>query len=117
VVTAKLAVLRALFAQFNAHDSDTLHKEFARFVKRGGRALEDHARFEALQAAQLQEANEGHWRNWARVRYAIRAARPLKNSPTRIKTRSIFSSSRNGSRPRACRMHSTSHATRAWRLA
>jgi 4-alpha-glucanotransferase len=65
VVTAKLAVLRALFAQFNTHDNDVLHKDFARFVKRGGRALEDHARFEALQAAQLQEANEGHWRNWA----------------------------------------------------
>ena len=67
VMTAKLAVLRALFAQFNEHDKDsnTLHKDFARFVKRGGRALEDHARFEALQAAQLKEANEGHWRNWA----------------------------------------------------
>ena len=65
VMTAKLAVLRALFAQFNEHDSDTLHKDLARFVKRGGRALEDHARFEALQAAQLKEANEGHWRNWA----------------------------------------------------
>jgi 4-alpha-glucanotransferase len=69
VVTAKLAVLRALFAQFNAqvsaHENDMLHKDFTRFVKRGGRALEDHARFEALQAAQLIEANEGHWRNWA----------------------------------------------------
>jgi 4-alpha-glucanotransferase len=65
VVTAKLAVLRALFAQFNAQTNDMLHKDFARFVKRGGRALEDHARFEALQAAQLKEASEGHWRNWA----------------------------------------------------
>jgi 4-alpha-glucanotransferase len=65
VVTAKLAVLRALFAQFNAQDNDMLHKDFARFVKRGGRALEDHARFEALQAAQLKEAGENHWRNWA----------------------------------------------------
>jgi len=65
VVTAKLAVLRALFAQFNAQDNDMLHMDFARFVKRGGRALEDHARFEALQAAQLKEASEGYWRNWA----------------------------------------------------
>lgn len=65
VVTAKLAVLRALFAQFNAQGNDMLHKDFARFVQRGARALEDHARFEALQAAQLKEANEGHWRNWA----------------------------------------------------
>ena len=61
----RMDVKRALFAQFNAQDNDMLHKDFARFVKRGGRALEDHARFEALQAAQLKEANEGHWRNWA----------------------------------------------------
>ena len=65
VMTAKLAVLRALFAQFHTQENDALHKEFARFVKRGGRALEDHARFEALQAAQLKETHEGHWRNWA----------------------------------------------------
>jgi 4-alpha-glucanotransferase len=65
---AKLAVLRALFAQFNAQfntqDHAGLRKDFARFVKRGGRALEDHARFEALQAAQLKESDEGNWRNW-----------------------------------------------------
>ena len=64
VVTAKLAVLRALFSQFNTQDNAELRKDFARFVKRGGRALEDHARFEALQAAQLNESDEGHWRNW-----------------------------------------------------
>ncbi len=64
VVKAKLAVLRALFAHFIAQPNDTLHKDFAKFVKRGGRALEDHARFEALQAAQLKESDEGYWRNW-----------------------------------------------------
>jgi 4-alpha-glucanotransferase len=61
---AKLAVLRALFTQFNSQHNAELHKDFARFVKRGGRALEDHARFEALQAAQLNESGEGHWRHW-----------------------------------------------------
>ncbi|CAH2778781.1 MAG: 4-alpha-glucanotransferase (amylomaltase) (EC [uncultured Caballeronia sp.] len=74
VMTAKLAVLHALFAQCNGQESDTLHKDFARFVKRGGRALEDHARFEALQAAQLKEANEGHWRNWAEELRNLRSA-------------------------------------------
>jgi 4-alpha-glucanotransferase len=65
VVTAKLAVLRALFAQFKSRTDDSLHKDFAKFVKQGGRALEDHARFEALQAVQLKESGEGHWRNWS----------------------------------------------------
>ncbi|OTP75109.1 4-alpha-glucanotransferase (amylomaltase) [Caballeronia sordidicola] len=65
VVTAKLAVLRALFAQFGTHGNDSLHKDFAKFVKHGGRALEDHARFEALQAVQLKASGEGHWRNWS----------------------------------------------------
>jgi 4-alpha-glucanotransferase len=65
VVKAKLAVLRALFAQFIAQDDAALHRDFIKFVKRGGRALEDHARFEALQAAQLKQLGEGHWRNWA----------------------------------------------------
>lgn len=64
-VAAKLAVLRALFDGFNEQD-DAAHKhDLARFVKRGGRALEDHARFEALQAEQLAHHGEGHWRNWA----------------------------------------------------
>ncbi len=65
VVTAKLAVLRALFAHFKSRIDDSLHKDFAKFVKQGGRALEDHARFEALQAVQLKESGEGHWRNWS----------------------------------------------------
>ena len=65
VLTAKLAVLRALFEGFNEQDDAALQHDFARFIKRGGRALEDHARFEALQAEQLATSGEGHWRNWA----------------------------------------------------
>jgi 4-alpha-glucanotransferase len=64
VVKAKLAVLRALFEGFGSAEHASLHKDFAHFVKRGGRALEDHARFEALQAEQLKTSGEGHWRNW-----------------------------------------------------
>ncbi|OLL27826.1 4-alpha-glucanotransferase [Burkholderia sp. SRS-W-2-2016] len=63
----KLKVLRALYQQFNAgeraqHSPHAL--EFHGFCERAGRALEDHARFEALQAAQLAQGGDGHWRNW-----------------------------------------------------
>jgi 4-alpha-glucanotransferase len=64
-MTAKLKVLRALFEGFSTPENASLHKDFEDFVTRGGRPLEDHARFEALQPAQLAESKEGaHWRNW-----------------------------------------------------
>ncbi|HEV3426203.1 MAG TPA: 4-alpha-glucanotransferase [Paraburkholderia sp.] len=67
-VRLKLKVLRTLFEQFCVHEraQDTPRAlEFNTFCVRGGRALEDHARFEALQAAQLaQPGGKGHWRNW-----------------------------------------------------
>jgi len=63
----KLAVLRKLYDQFNA-DERAQHSpralEFHGFCERAGRALEDHARFEALHAAQLAQGGDGHWRNW-----------------------------------------------------
>ncbi|MFB9128868.1 4-alpha-glucanotransferase [Paraburkholderia dipogonis] len=67
-VVLKLKVLRALYEQFCEHER-AQHTpralEFHGFCERAGRALEDHARFEALQAAQLsQEGGNGHWRNW-----------------------------------------------------
>ena len=61
-------MLRALFEHFCTHERaqhTPRAQEFHGFCERGGRALEDHARFEALQAAQLaQEGGNGHWRNW-----------------------------------------------------
>ncbi|WP_025601999.1 4-alpha-glucanotransferase [Burkholderia sp. WSM2230] len=70
-VVLKLKVLRALYENFRtqerAHDGtdDTPRAlEFHGFCERAGRALEDHARFEALQAAQLAQGGNGHWRNW-----------------------------------------------------
>ncbi|QQC66773.1 4-alpha-glucanotransferase [Paraburkholderia ginsengisoli] len=66
-VALKLKVLRALYEHFRAHDRahDTPRAlEFHGFCERAGRALEDHARFEALQAAQLAQGGDGHWRNW-----------------------------------------------------
>jgi len=70
-VVLKLKVLRALFENFCTDEraregtEDTPRAlEFHGFCERAGRALEDHARFEALQAAQLAQGGNGHWRNW-----------------------------------------------------
>ena len=61
---ARLAILRALFDTFSQDRDSPFATDFAAFVAEGGRPLEDHARFEALQAAQITENGEGHWRNW-----------------------------------------------------
>ncbi|WP_277182967.1 4-alpha-glucanotransferase [Caballeronia sp. BR00000012568055] len=61
---ARMAILRALFETFSQQKDSSLHQDFAAFVDDGGRPLEDHARFEALQADQLAKHGEGHWRNW-----------------------------------------------------
>ncbi|WP_250487047.1 4-alpha-glucanotransferase [Caballeronia sp. GaOx3] len=61
---ARITVLRALFDDFSQGNDSPFAEDFATFVKEGGRALEDHARFEALQAEQLARNGEGHWRNW-----------------------------------------------------
>ncbi|MEZ2352066.1 4-alpha-glucanotransferase [Caballeronia sp. RCC_10] len=61
---ARIAVLRALFDAFSQDSDSAFAKDFASFVKEGGRPLEDHARFEALQAEQIAQNGEGHWRNW-----------------------------------------------------
>ncbi|MBP0592094.1 4-alpha-glucanotransferase [Paraburkholderia sp. LEh10] len=63
----KLKVLRVLFERFCANDraqDSPRAVEFHGFCERGGRALEDHARFEALHAHQLRESGEGYWRKW-----------------------------------------------------
>jgi 4-alpha-glucanotransferase len=67
VLPVKLKVLRALFERFCTHEraQDTPRAlEFNAFCLQGGRPLEDHARFEALHAAQLAQGGDGHWRNW-----------------------------------------------------
>ncbi|MDR5739127.1 MULTISPECIES: 4-alpha-glucanotransferase [unclassified Caballeronia] len=61
---ARIAVLRALFDAFSEDSESAFAKDFASFVEEGGRPLEDHARFEALQAEQIAQNGEGHWRNW-----------------------------------------------------
>ena len=64
---AKLGLLRALFAQFvaGAEISDALRVDFAQFDADGGELLAGHARFEALQEAQVaRDPGDGDWRGW-----------------------------------------------------
>lgn len=63
----RLAVLRALYEPFCVHERSAatpLAREFDTFCSQGGRALEDHARFEAIDAMQRGAYGKGHWRNW-----------------------------------------------------
>ncbi len=63
----RLAVLRALYERFCAHERSAatpLAREFDAFCTHGGRALEDHARFETIDATQRGRHGIGHWRDW-----------------------------------------------------
>ncbi|CAN7657406.1 4-alpha-glucanotransferase [Trinickia sp. LjRoot230] len=62
----KLLVLRALFERFCAREraGNSPHAaDFAAFCVRGGQPLEDHARFEAIDAVQRMHGRT-HWRDW-----------------------------------------------------
>lgn len=62
---AKLALFRALFDGFDAAAGGGLAENFAGFVRAGGELLQDHARFEALQAARLAaDPSDRDWRRW-----------------------------------------------------
>lgn len=66
-LTLRLAVLRALYERFCAHErsaATALAHEFDAFSRAGGRALEDHARFEAIDALERAMHGRGHWRDW-----------------------------------------------------
>ncbi|HEX3936485.1 MAG TPA: 4-alpha-glucanotransferase [Xanthobacteraceae bacterium] len=65
----KLAIFRKLFEDFAATDlaagGTPLAAEFAQFRTSGGKLLEDHARFEALQAQMLREnPSLWSWTDW-----------------------------------------------------
>ena len=63
----RLAVLRELYEGFCHHEragATPLAREFDAFCERGARALEDHARFEAIDAIQRGVHGIGHWREW-----------------------------------------------------
>jgi len=62
--TAKLRLLRALFATFT-NGATSLHEDFARFQAEGGTLLAGHACFEALCAEQLAVVPRCEcWRDW-----------------------------------------------------
>ncbi|HEY4802943.1 MAG TPA: 4-alpha-glucanotransferase [Paraburkholderia sp.] len=64
----KLQVLRALFERFDTEERASCSPRaaaFQAFCAQGGEALEDHARFEALQEAMLRgPGGTRHWRDW-----------------------------------------------------
>jgi len=63
----RLTVLHALYERFCAHDraaATPLAGEFEAFCAKGAQPLEDHARFEAIDAVQRREHGLGHWRDW-----------------------------------------------------
>lgn len=66
-LSLRLAVLRSLFESFCAHErtgATALAADFSAFCIRGGRPLEDHARFEALDAYEREHHGRMHWREW-----------------------------------------------------
>ncbi len=68
VSRARIAHLRALFARFQQQDMQqegALAQDFRRFRAEGGRALEDHARFETLHARLFgADFTKWNWRDW-----------------------------------------------------
>ncbi|MFO2464234.1 4-alpha-glucanotransferase [Pseudomonas sp. 15FMM2] len=60
---AKQRLLRALFEDFRAGDHPQ-HADFLSFRQAGGEALENHCRFEALQARQTANGESLDWRDW-----------------------------------------------------
>jgi 4-alpha-glucanotransferase len=66
-VPRRLAMLRALFARFDATAAGTeLGAAFVRFRAAGGATLENHARFEALHAYHFgSDRTAWDWRGWA----------------------------------------------------
>ncbi|NBA93376.1 4-alpha-glucanotransferase [Pseudomonas sp. R5(2019)] len=61
--TAKQTLLRQLFNDFNRGDNP-LTSDFDSFRQAGGEALENHCRFEALQAECAAKGSAQDWRQW-----------------------------------------------------
>ncbi|MCG6575769.1 4-alpha-glucanotransferase [Pseudomonas sp. AF32] len=60
---AKQKILRALYDGFN-QGQHPLHEDFGSFRHSGGEALENHCRFEALQAERAARGESLDWRQW-----------------------------------------------------
>lgn len=60
---AKWKLLHALYASFS-NGTHPLNEDFVSFCSKGGEALENHCRFEALQAQCLSRGMSQDWREW-----------------------------------------------------
>ena len=60
---AKQRLLRALYENF-CHGQHPQHADFLSFRQAGGEALENHCRFEAVQALRAAEGLDLDWRHW-----------------------------------------------------
>ena len=60
---AKQCLLRALYENF-CHGQHPQHADFLSFRQAGGEALENHCRFEAVQALRAAEGLDLDWRHW-----------------------------------------------------
>ena len=60
----RLRLLRKLYEKFVTDADQRQRAAFDAFCRDGGEALQNHARFEALQAWQLANGESGDWRRW-----------------------------------------------------
>ncbi|NBF02114.1 4-alpha-glucanotransferase [Pseudomonas sp. Fl5BN2] len=60
---AKQQALRALYQGF-CHGAHPLHQDFASYRQAAGEALENHCRFEAIQAQRATRGEDLDWRHW-----------------------------------------------------
>ncbi|MCU7646762.1 4-alpha-glucanotransferase [Pseudomonas piscis] len=60
---AKQQVLRELYQGFR-HGEHPLHQDFASYRQAAGEALENHCRFEAIQALRVTRGEDPDWRHW-----------------------------------------------------
>ncbi|BCT33626.1 4-alpha-glucanotransferase [Pseudomonas protegens] len=60
---AKQQALRALYEGF-CHGQHPLHEDFASYRRSAGEALENHCRFEAIQAERAARGEDLDWRHW-----------------------------------------------------
>jgi 4-alpha-glucanotransferase len=62
---ARIGVMRSMYDHFRLHAHTPLHAAFGEFRKKGGEALESHARFEAIHARYLPPLGTcTDWRQW-----------------------------------------------------
>jgi 4-alpha-glucanotransferase len=62
---ARIGLMRSMYDHFRLHAHTPLHTAFGEFRKKGGEALESHARFEAMHARHLPPLGTcTDWRQW-----------------------------------------------------